>query len=89
MYYGPDIIKSTGISVDGIDEKTLSIILNIPLAGVNAIGSMIAVFVIDKMGRRFIMLRLIPGILGSLLLVSLSEYLSNFKGDGTDIKTNS
>ena len=89
MYYGPDIIKSTGISVDGIDEKTLSIMLNIPLAAVNAIGSTVAVFVIDNMGRRFIMLRLIPGILASLLLVSLSEYLSNFQGDGTGIKTNS
>jgi MFS family permease len=87
MYYGPDIIKSTGISIDGIDSKRLSIMLNIPLAAVNAIGSVVAIFVIDNMGRRFIMLRLIPGILCSLLLVSFAEYLSNFCGDGSDTQT--
>ena len=84
MYYGPNIILSTGISVDGVDEKTLSILLNIPLAAVNAIGSTVAVFVIDNMGRRFTMLRGLPGIFGSLILVSISEYLSNFCHDGSD-----
>jgi MFS family permease len=84
MYYGPNIILSTGISVDGIDEKTLSILLNIPLAAVNAIGSTVAVFVIDKMGRRYTMLRGLPGIFWSLILVSVAEYLSNFCHDGSD-----
>ena len=78
MYYGPNIILSTGISVDGIDEKTLSILLNIPLAAVNAIGSTVAVFIIDNMGRRYTMLRGLPGIFLSLILVSVAEYLSNF-----------
>ena len=87
MYYGPDIILSTGISVDGIDDKTLSKILNIPLAAVNAIGSCVAVFVIDNMGRRYTMLRGLPGIFVSLILVSISEYLSNFGGDDSDNKT--
>lgn len=81
MYYGPNIILSTGISVDGVDEKTLSILLNIPLAAVNAIGSTVAVFVIDNMGRRYTMLRGLPGIFGSLILVSVAEYLSNFCHD--------
>ena len=84
-------ILSTGIKVDGVDDKKLSIILNIPLAAVNAIGSTVAVFVIDNMGRRFIMLRTLPGVFASLILVAISEFLSNFFGDvdedGNTIKT--
>ena len=83
MYYGPNIILSTGISVAGVSKKTLSVVLNIPLALVNSIGSIFAVFVIDKMGRRYIMLRGLPGIFVSLIIVAASEYLSNFYVDRT------
>jgi SP family myo-inositol transporter-like MFS transporter 13 len=83
MYYGPNIILSTGISVDGIDQKRLSVMLNIPLAAVNAIGTTVAVFVIDNLGRRSVMLRTLPGVLASLLIVSLAEYLSNFFESGS------
>ena len=82
MYYGPEIIIDSGISVDGIDDKEqLGIILNIPLALTNAIGTTIAVFLIDNLGRRFIILRTLPGVFVSLLLVSWSMYLSIFSGD--------
>uniref|UniRef100_A0A7S3MZJ0 Major facilitator superfamily (MFS) profile domain-containing protein n=1 Tax=Strombidium inclinatum TaxID=197538 RepID=A0A7S3MZJ0_9SPIT len=87
MYYGPDIIKETGIKVDGVDPDRLSIILNIPLALVNAIGSTVAVFVIDKMGRRFIMLRTLPFTLIACLLVALSMYLTAFTSGDASIKT--
>jgi len=86
MYYGPDIIQETGISSDSIDNETLLIILNVPLAFVNAIGSAVAVLLIEKMGRRFIMLRTLPFIVLSCMLVSLSMYLSNF-GDSPSTQT--
>jgi len=44
----------------------------------NAIGSTIAVFIIDGKGRRYSMLKTLPGCVFSLLLVSLSMYLSKF-----------
>lgn len=81
MYYGPSILQATGISVDGVDPATLAIRLNIPLAAMNAIGSTVAVFVLDKAGRRWIMLRGLPGIFASCLVVSLAMYLSLFGGD--------
>ena len=73
MYYGPEIVIQTGIEVDGYDDKEqLVIVLNIPLAAVNAIGTLIAVFIIDGCGRRFVILTTLPFIFLSLLLVALS-----------------
>lgn len=82
MYYGPNIILSTGISFKGISQKSLSVLLNIPLALVNSVGSIFAIFIIDKMGRRYTMLRGLPGVFFFLILVAFSEYLSNFHKDG-------
>jgi len=77
MYYGPEIVISSGITIEGIkDKEHLGILLNIPLAFTNALGSLIAVFFIDKLGRRFTMLRTVPGIFASLILISLAMYLS-------------
>ena len=78
MYYGPTIIQKSGIAISGINDDELAIILNIPLALMNAIGSTVAVFIIDGKGRRFSMLRTLPGCIFSLLLVSLSMYLSKY-----------
>lgn len=49
----------------------------------NAVGTAIAVLFIDKMGRRYIMLRTLPGTLVSLLIVSLSFYLTLFTSMNT------
>lgn len=78
MYYGPQILLETGIKVGDYDKKSpeLGIILNIPLAFVNALGNVIAVFYIDKLGRRYIMIRTIPGVLIACIIVSFSFYLS-------------
>lgn len=76
MYYGPTILKEAGFHEPGMDDDKLSIILNIPLATVNALGSLFAVFVIDRLGRRMIMLRTLPGCFISLCGVAFSMYLS-------------
>lgn len=82
MYYGPEIIIDSGIAIDGIDDREqLGIILNIPFAVANAIGSIVAVFIIDDLGRRYVMLRTLPGIFISLLLVALSMYFSIYSDD--------
>ena len=51
------------------------------MALTNAIGSTIAVFVIDNMGRRYVILRTLPGVFTSLLFVSYSMYLSLYNED--------
>ena len=81
MYFGPQIIIYSGISIDGYEEGEMGILLNIPLAVTNAIGSTIAIFIIDKLGRRYIMLRSLPFIFFTLCMVSLSMYLSLYGRD--------
>ena len=49
----------------------------------NAVGSIVTSVYIDKVGRRLIMLRLIPGIVLSLFLVSYSMYLSKYEPEGS------
>jgi MFS family permease len=86
MYYGPDIIIDSGITLDGVEDKEqMGIILNIPLAATNAIGSTVAIFVIDNLGRRYIMLRSLPLIFLTLCLISLSMYLSLYSDDPSTV----
>ena len=50
----------------------------------NAVGSIITMVYIDRFGRRYIMIRLIPGIILSLILVSYSMYLSKYEEAGSE-----
>ena len=44
----------------------------------NALGTGLAIFFIDNLGRRYIMLRTLPGVLGSLIIVATGFYLTLF-----------
>jgi len=86
MYYSPEIIIDSGTSIDEInDEDHLGILLNIPLTVTNFIGSIAAIFIIDKLGRKYIMLRAIPGITVTLILISVSFFFAIF-GEDNDAK---
>ena len=60
MYYGPDIMRQAGITVAGLSDKESSLVLNIPLSFFNAVGTIGSIFVIDRLGRRYIILRSLP-----------------------------
>lgn len=68
MYYGPILLGKAGFGGNMMNETLIDAL---PLAFVNSAGTLVAVFYIDKLGRRFIMLRSIPGIAISLIIVSL------------------
>ena len=88
MYYGPEIIIDSGISLDGVEEKEkMGIILNIPLAITNALGSLVAVFVIDGLGRRYVMLRTLPGVFASLISVTICMYFIIYDEDADSKST--
>ena len=79
MYYGTVIIQKIGIKIESISDKnTMSILFNIPLAFINSFGTLLSIFYLDNLGRRFILLRTIPGVMISLLLVSFSMYLTTY-----------
>ena len=70
MYYGPDILKEAGITFPGLDDDTSALLLNIPLASINAIGTLISVFIIDRLGRRYILLRTLPFVILGWVVVA-------------------
>ena len=71
MYYGPDIIQKSGLRINGRTPDEAALILNIPLAGFNAIGTIAAIFVIDRLGRRYLMLHTLPVVALAWILVAV------------------
>ena len=60
MYYGPLMMKNAGIKVPGLSDDESSLVLNIPLAGANFIGTIFCVLYIEKMGRKGVLVRTTP-----------------------------
>jgi sugar porter (SP) family MFS transporter len=67
MYYGPTIVKE---SVAG-GNKVLGMLLTIPIFATNSIGSGIGVKILDKAGRRSLLLWTIPGIIAGLVILCI------------------
>lgn len=80
MYYGPEIMKTAGFGNDQHKEQTL--ISSLPLAGVNAVGGIIALFFIDRLGRRWIMLRTLPFIALFMGVIGVGMGLRNHTDNG-------
>ena len=81
MYYGPDMIIAGGWSIEGMEKERMAVLLNIPLASTNAFGTLINNLVIDSVGRRRILLTFLPGVVISLLLISIGMALSVYGED--------
>ena len=79
MYYGPDIMEKAGITIPGLSDKESSLVLNIPLSFFNATGTFLSILFIDKLGRRYIILRSLPFIALSWLVTATGMA---FTGDG-------
>ena len=78
MYYGPDILITAGITIPGMGTDESALLLNIPLAFVNAVGTLISCVYIDRAGRRFLMLRTLPISCLGWLITALGMYLHNY-----------
>jgi hypothetical protein len=72
MYYGPRVLEMIGFTNGGPQAAIWG---TIPLATLNMLGTVVAVFYIDKVGRRLIMLRTLPGIAISLLGIAAAFYI--------------
>lgn len=83
MYYGPDILIQAGLKIPGMDPDESALLLNIPLAGVNAIGTLISCVYIDKLGRRFLMLRTLPISSIGWLITAFGMYLNGYTSQTT------
>jgi len=70
MYYGPEIMIAANIKIGNYSDKLSGLILNIPLSLTNAVGTTLSIFFIDRLGRRYMMLRSLPFIVLTLLVVA-------------------
>lgn len=76
MYYGPTILEKAGFGND--ENPNITIIDSLPLAATNALGTLVAIFYIDKLGRRYILLRSLPFVCISLWILSTGLGLHAF-----------
>ena len=60
MYYGPLVMQKSGITFENLTLNESALLLNIPLAFTNFIGTLCNVLLIDRLGRRKIMLMTLP-----------------------------
>lgn len=78
MYYGPNIILAAGVTIPGMGEEETALLLNIPLAFVNSMGNLTQTFVIDKFGRRYIMLRGVPFVILGWIITTVGMYMIGY-----------
>ena len=76
MYYGPTLLEKAGFGSETNPNETL--IVALPLAAMNAAGTVVAVFYIDKLGRRFIMLYYLPLTGVALMIIALGLGLHSY-----------
>ena len=65
---------------NGTNESLL--LESLPLTGMNALGTIVAIFYIDRLGRRYILLRIVPYVAISHLFIAGGLAL---KGYGTGV----
>ena len=71
MYYSPTIMQMAGFT-----SNRLALLLSLITAGLNAIGTVIGMHLIDRIGRRHLALSSLVGVIVALLLLSVSFQLS-------------
>ena len=69
------------MKMEGVEDEKVGIILAIPFMLALVVGSIVAFFLIDLCGRRYLILRSSPVIFVALVLVAYSMGLSLFSED--------
>ncbi|CAI0551356.1 unnamed protein product [Linum tenue] len=65
MYYSPSIVQSAGYA-----SNHTALLLSLVTAGINALGSIVSIYLIDRTGRRTILLFSLPGVAISLAMLT-------------------
>ena len=75
MYYGPEILRDAGFG--GEDPRTV-LVQSVPLGAINFLGTLVSLRYTDRLGRRAVMLRVLPLIALSMAAISCGMLLVNF-----------
>lgn len=69
MYYSPTIVQMAGF-----EANKLALLLSLIVAGMNAVGTVLGIYLIDNTGRKKLALFSLGGVIASLILLSLAFY---------------
>ncbi|XP_042438176.1 inositol transporter 1-like [Zingiber officinale] len=72
MYYSPTIVQMAGFT-----SNQLALLLSLIVAGMNAAGTILGIFLIDRCGRRRLTLCSLAGVVMSLLILSGAFFLQS------------
>lgn len=70
MYYSPTIMKMAGFT-----SNRLALMLSLITSGLNALGTVVGMYLIDRIGRRHLAISSLLGVIISLFLLSVSFHL--------------
>ncbi|XP_017231142.1 inositol transporter 1 isoform X2 [Daucus carota subsp. sativus] len=76
MYYSPTIVQMAGFS-----SNRLALLLSLIVALMNAIGTVLGIYLIDNYGRRKLALSSLSGVIVSLILLSVAFIMQSPNGD--------
>ncbi|MCI10348.1 inositol transporter 1-like, partial [Trifolium medium] len=69
MYYSPTIVQMAGFHAN-----RLALILSLIVAGMNAVGTILGIYLIDNTGRKKLALCSLGGVIVSLIILWLAFY---------------
>lgn len=71
MYYSPTIVQLAGFA-----SNTVALLLSLITSGLNALGSILAIYLIDKFGRRKLLISSLLGVIASLVLLTIVFHIT-------------
>lgn len=77
MYYSPTIVQMAGFH-----SNELALLLSLIVAGMNAAGTVLGIYLIDHAGRRKLTLSSLIGVIAALIILSVA-FLLNHSSDST------
>ncbi|KAH9302071.1 hypothetical protein KI387_013654, partial [Taxus chinensis] len=80
MYYSPTIVELAGFA-----SNQIALLLSLIVAGMNALGTVLGIFLIDRCGRRILALTSLFGVFVSLAILSGAFYLTSVDVPTVDI----
>ncbi|KAK9725088.1 hypothetical protein RND81_05G121700 [Saponaria officinalis] len=72
MYYSPTIVQMAGFR-----SNQLALLLSLIVAGLNAAGTVLGIYLIDHVGRRPLTLVSLSGVFASLVILAVSFFLQS------------
>ena len=81
MYYSPTIVELAGFV-----SNRIALLLSLLVAAVNTLGTVLGIFLIDRCGRRLLLLMSLGGVFFSLAILSGAFYLTSVDVPTVDIQ---